>query len=144
MIIAEYYRAYLVALRLGHDEIATAFTLEGESANNIIYMEIFSHVANGMPNAASIYQAAFVWAAQFDHFLIMRALLAEGCVAPDGVDVHGRTALSEAIRKNSTSALITLLAQGIRLDESTFKEATEHGTPRTMRTLLRELWLTSA
>lgn len=142
MIISEYYYAYLVSLRLGHQDVSAAFTLEGEGPENIIYVEMLSHVAHGA-GETHIYQSAFVWAARFDHFLIMRALLDGGHVDAEGADPKGRTALSEAIQANSTSALITLLAHGVRLEESSFKEAAKHGTPRTMRILLRELWLGS-
>ena len=76
----------------------------------------------------------------FDHFLIMRALIAEGGVLLEEV---GRTALTEAIRTNSISALITLLAQGVQPDQKSFQEATNYGNPRTLRILLRELWMTS-
>ena len=139
MIIAEYYRAYLVALRLGHDNIVNAITLEGEGRESMIYLEILSYVANGGA-LANIYEAAFVCAARLDHFLIMRALIAEGGVLLEEV---GRTALTEAIRTNSISALITLLAQGVQPDQKSFQEATNYGNPRTLRILLRELWMTS-
>lgn len=141
MIISEYYHAYLVSLRLGHQDVAAAFTLEGEGPQNIIYVEILSQVAHS--DSTHIYQSAFVWAARFDHFLIMRALLDGGHVDAEGADPKGRTALSEAIQANSASALITLLAHGVRLEESSFKEAAKYATPTTTRILLRELWLRS-
>lgn len=141
MIISEYYCAYLVSLRLGHQDVSAAFTLEGEGPENIVYVEILSHVAHG-GDLNGVYQSAFVWAAQFDHFLIMRALLDGGHVDAEEADSKGRTALSEAIQANSRSALITLLAHGIGLEERCFVEA--DGKPRTMQMLLRELWLRSS
>ena len=134
-----YYRAYIFALKLGHNDIASALVLEGEEQGTLVYVEVLSWIVSGADgDVDTAYRMAFARAARKDHFLVMRALLKQGTV-----DFDLSRALLDAIRGHSVSATITLLAHNTPVDLAAVQQAVDCGSSRISTIMLRELWMRS-
>ena len=162
MLAVPYVCAYVAAGHAGDWQIQHDILLEGAARRSRPWIDLLLATGRSSvltPRAFS-YQAALLYAACRDHFIIVDTLIRHGHVDVNeqfAVTHAGRTgtqtALTNAIKYNSVNALQTLLDAGAstRTCCSLFRNgavencspvdlAVAHGTPRTLGLVLAAEW----